>query len=274
MKIITDIISLRTNLKHKLDIAFVPTMGNLHNGHLSLIRKAKQQANCIVVSIFVNRLQFLPNEDFNQYPRTFEEDCRLLKNLDVDFVFAPDEKTLYPIQQAFLLELPHIANILEGKFRPGFFRGVTTVILKLFNIVQPQIAIFGKKDYQQLQITREMVQQLNFPIEIIACETVRFSDGLALSSRNHYLNEAERIKASYLYQSLLLIKQAVEKGNRNFESLQEEATNSLVVHGWKVDYLAIQQRNTFTPALMDDNNLIVLGAAWLGKTRLIDNIEI
>ncbi|SFP70580.1 pantothenate synthetase [Nitrosomonas cryotolerans] len=273
MKIITDIISLRTYLKDKQSVSFVPTMGNLHEGHLSLVRTAKQHADYNVVSIFVNRLQFSPNEDFNQYPRTFERDCSLLKEAGVNVIFAPSEKILYPVQQEFLLSLPPLARTLEGRFRPDFFQGVATIVLKLFNIVQPKTAVFGKKDYQQLLLVREMVQQLNLPIEIISGETARSSNGLALSSRNNYLREEQRLEACRLYQSLLLIKQEVISGNTDFKMLEINAIKNLIQHGWKVDYITIQ-RSTLTPAKPNDKDLVVLGAAWLGKTRLIDNLEI
>ena len=223
MDIITDIASLRARLKRESSIALVPTMGNLHEGHLSLVRIAQQQTDCVVASIFVNRLQFAPTEDFDKYPRTLADDCELLKDLGVNVVFAPDEKTLYPVQQEFMLEPPPVANMLEGEFRPGFFRGVATVVLKLFNIVQPQVAVFGKKDYQQLHIVREMVRQLNLPLEVVAGETGRASDGLALSSRNRYLSNAERAEAVRLYQALAKVKLEVETGSKNFQALAENA---------------------------------------------------
>ena len=177
MKIFNDIAALRNSLNGKQQIAFVPTMGNLHTGHLALIKQAKQLSDYVVVSIFVNRLQFLPHEDFDRYPRTFDNDCKLLAELNVNTVFAPNEEILFPTKQEFLLALPPVADTLEGEFRPGFFRGVATIVLKLFNIIQPDMAIFGKKDYQQLHIVREMVRQLNFPIEIVAGETIRAPDG-------------------------------------------------------------------------------------------------
>ena len=276
MELVTDIPSLRERLRKDTSIAFVPTMGNLHEGHLSLVRTAKQNADCTVVSIFVNQLQFSPTEDYNKYPRTLEKDCALLKDINADVVFVPNEKILYPETQEFLLMLPSVAHILEGKYRPGFFRGVTTVVLKLFNIVQPQIAIFGKKDYQQLYIVDKMVKQLNLPIEIIACDTVRMHDGLAQSSRNCYLNENQRSESIRLYQTLYQIKKSVEEGNNNFKMLQDNAIKNMIQHNWKVDYITIRQRSTLEPAVINDNNnrLIVLGAAWLGDIRLIDNIEI
>jgi len=274
VKIFNDITTLRKNLSNERTIAFVPTMGNLHAGHLALIKHAKQLADCVVVSIFVNRLQFLPHEDFNRYPRTFDEDCRLLSELNVNTVFAPDEKILFPTKQEFLLALPSVADILEGEFRPGFFRGVATIVLKLFNIIQPHYAVFGKKDYQQLHIVREMVRQLNLPVEIIAGETVRAPDGLALSSRNQYLNQVQRIEACHLYQTLVEIKEKIISGYKDFLTLQANATKMLTERGWKVDYIQIQKSNSLMPAHIDDQDLVILGAAWLDKARLIDNLEI
>jgi pantoate--beta-alanine ligase len=249
-------------------------MGNLHEGHLSLMQIAKQRAGCLVASIFVNRLQFEQISDFDQYPRTPTDDYKLLENHGVDVVFAPTEKDIYPVRQKFLIEPPPLANILEGEFRPGFFRGVATIVLKLFNLVQPQLAIFGKKDYQQLCIMREMVRQLNLSIEIDVGETVRASDGLALSSRNRYLNSEERTEAARLYQALSKIKQEIETGNRNFKKLQNDARETLVNHGWKVDYIVLRQGDTLASVQVNNRNLIVLGAAKLGTTRLIDNLEI
>lgn len=274
MEIISDILSLRLRLKREPYVVFVPTMGNLHEGHLSLIQIAKKKAGCLVASIFVNRLQFSQAKEFDQYPRTLTEDSRLLEKYGVDVLFVPEEKSIYPVQQEFLLEPLPMANLLEGRFRPGFFRGVVTIVLKLFNLVQPQVAIFGKKDYQQLCIVREMVRQLNLPIEIDTAETVRASDGLALSSRNRFLSDKERTEAVHLYKVLSRIKQEVEMGNKNFQSLQENAIEALVSHGWKVDYIILRQLDTLFSIQSDDRNMIVLGAAQLGTTRLIDNLEL
>lgn len=275
MEIVTDIAALRAILRNKKSITFVPTMGNLHEGHLSLIQKAQQQeTDCIVVSIFVNQLQFLPHEDFEQYPRTLKKDCELLNDYDVNIVFAPNEKTLYPEPQETLLTLPPIANELEGKFRPGFFCGVATIVLKLFNIIEPQIAIFGSKDYQQLHIVKKIVKQLNLPIRIIAGDTIRLQNELALSSRNQYLNKKQLKEATRLYQTLNEIKQAVEKGNKDFNFLQENAIDKLTKHGWNVDYIELRQKGNLSNATLYDTDLVVLGAAWLNKTRLIDNLEI
>jgi pantoate--beta-alanine ligase len=249
-------------------------MGNLHEGHLSLMQIAKQKSGCLVASVFVNRLQFEQIKDFDQYPRTLADDCKLLESHNVDVLFVPDDKCIYPTRQEFLIEPLPLANTLEGEFRPGFFRGVATLVLKFFNLVQPQLAIFGKKDYQQLCIMREMVRQLNLSVEIDVGETVRASDGLALSSRNRYLSGEERTEAAHLYQVLSKIKQEIEIGSRDFQELQDSARETLVSHGWKVDYIALRQLDTLAPIQADDRNLVVLGAARLGATRLIDNLEI
>jgi len=274
MEIVSTIAALRARLEGERKIAFVPTMGNLHEGHLALIKLARTHAPCVAASIFVNRLQFGPTEDFAQYPRTLEEDCAKLKSCGVDVVFAPDENVLYPVPQQVMVDLPPVANELCGKFRLGHFRGVATVVLKLFNVVQPQTAVFGKKDYQQLFIIREMVRELNLPIEIIAAETERDADGLALSSRNGYLSAAERLEAARLYRTLVYIKERIEAGERDFGGLQEKAEKSLDSHGWRVDYVAVRKSSTFEPAQTGDKSLVVLGAAWLGKIRLIDNLEV
>ncbi len=274
MEIISDISVLRTRLKPEQSIGFVPTMGNLHEGHLSLVTITQQHARCTVVSLFVNRLQFSPHEDFDRYPRTLQNDFALLKEAGVDIVFLPDEKTIYPAPQTFQLLLPALADTLEGAFRPGFFRGVTTVVLKLFNIVQPHIAVFGKKDYQQLHLVRDMVEQLNLPITILAGETIRLENGLAFSSRNSYLTSLERTEASQLYQSLNQIKHAITAGERNLTLLEETAKQQLNQRNWRVDYLSVMQRNTLLPATPQDTELVILGAAWLGTTRLIDNLEV
>ena len=274
MEVVSTIDALRTRLQGERKIAFVPTMGNLHEGHLTLMKLARQHAPCVVASIFVNRLQFGPTEDFAQYPRTLEEDCARLKSCKVDIAFTPDENVLYPVPQRVMVDLPPVANELCGKFRPGHFRGVATVVLKLFNIVQPQTAVFGKKDYQQLFIIRELVRELNLPIEIISAETARDANGLALSSRNSYLSAAERLEAARLYQTLVYIKEQIESGERDFGELQEKAEKKLDSHGWRVDYVAVRKSLTMEPAQATDKALVVLGAAWLGKIRLIDNLEV
>lgn len=249
-------------------------MGNLHEGHLALVRKAKKNADCVVVSIYVNPLQFLPNEDFNQYPRTLSEDCRLLQNLGVDIVFAPDDKILFPVEQEILVLLPPVADQFEGRFRPGFFRGVATIVLKLFHIIQPDIAIFGKKDYQQLHIIRRMVQQLNLQVEVLDEEIIRAPDGLALSSRNRYLNDNQRIEANHLYQTLNAVKTAIQTGQSNFSFLERNALDKLETRGWAVDYIAVLNQNSLLPAHSEDKALVIVAAARIGQTRLIDNIEL
>jgi pantoate--beta-alanine ligase len=271
--ILTDISSLRARLKRESSVALVPTMGGLHEGHLSLVRLAQEKADCVVASIFVNRLQFAPTDDFNRYPRALVDDCELLEQCGTDVVFAPSEDTLYPERQEITVELPAVANTLEGEFRPGFFRGVATVVLKLFNIVEPQVAVFGKKDYQQLHLVRELVRQLNYSLEIVAGETVRAPDNLALSSRNRYLTVESRAEATRLYQALAQVQHGIEKGNTRFNDLEQDATRILYEHGWKTDYISVRHAHTLAPAQEGDENMVVLGAAWLGETRLIDNLE-
>ncbi|MHB9101278.1 MAG: pantoate--beta-alanine ligase [Sulfuricella sp.] len=272
MQIISTTQKLRGRLKSEPSIAFVPTMGNLHQGHLALVRQAREQGRCVVVSIFVNPLQFGPNEDFAQYPRTFEQDCEKLAGL-ADVVFAPTVEDIYPEQQQVFVDVP-LADELCGAFRPGHFRGVATVVLKLLNIVQPQAAVFGKKDYQQLQVIRAMVRQLNLPLEIVAGETLRAGDSLALSSRNGYLGAEERTEAVRLYRNLVQIRESMLAGNRDFSVLEREAIADLEAHGWRVDYVSVRNAATLLPAAPCDAGLVVLAAAWLGKTRLIDNLEI
>jgi pantoate--beta-alanine ligase len=273
LDILTDISSLRARLKRESSVSFVPTMGGLHEGHLSLVRLAQKKADCVVASIFVNRLQFAPNEDFDRYPRTFADDCKLLEQRGTDVVFAPSEHTLYPVQQEIMVEPPAVANSLEGEFRPGFFRGVATVVLKLFNIVEPQVAVFGKKDYQQLHLVRELVRQFNYSLEIVAGETIRAPDNLALSSRNRYLTET-RVEAARLYQVLAQVKREIEKGNTRFNDLEQNATRILYEHGWKTDYISVRHAHTLAPAQEGDEDMVVLGAARLRETRLIDNVEL
>jgi pantoate--beta-alanine ligase len=273
MQIISTIAELRTRLSNERAIAFVPTMGNLYDGHLNLMRLAREHGNCVVASIFVNPLQFGPNEDFDKYPRTLEADCAKLQSL-ADVVFAPSVNEMYPEQQTVFVEPPTIANELDGASRPGHFRGMATVVLKLLNIVQPQVALFGKKDYQQLHIIRSMVAQLNLPVRIIGSETVRAADGLALSSRNQYLNTAERSEATFLYQTLQGMQQAILQGERDMERLQKQAVEALAARGWKVDYVAVRNQSDLLAASLEERDLVVLAAARLGSTRLIDNVEV
>ena len=274
MEVIKSIRELRQRLQSEPTVACVPTMGNIHEGHLRLVKIAHQHAPFVVTTIFVNRLQFGQHEDFDKYPRTFEDDCAKLAAHGCHAVFAPDEGQMYPEAQVFSVEPPPVANKLEGRFRPGHFRGMATVVLKLFNIVQPQAAVFGKKDYQQLHIVRHMVEQFALPIQIVAAETRRAEDGLALSSRNRFLSPEERKEAPRLYQALSQVKEAVESGERNFEAIEFAADALLARHGWRVDYVVVRRRATLTSPEPGDRDLVVLGAAKLGKTRLIDNLEI
>ena len=273
MEIISSIADFRIRLRDETNIAFVPTMGNLHEGHLDLVRIAREKGKCVVVSIFVNPLQFGPSEDFDQYPRTLEADCAKLRGL-ADVVFAPSANEVYPEQQCVFVEPPSIANELCGAFRPGHFRGVATVVLKLLNIVQPQVAVFGKKDYQQWIVVRQMATQLNLPVDIVGGETVRAADGLALSSRNQYLSVNERTESVILYQTLLVMKQALLGGENNFLKLEQRAAESLVTRGWRVDYVAVRAQADLAKPQQGEGNLVILAAAWLGKTRLIDNLEV
>ena len=279
MKIISSIDELRDQLRGQLRTAFVPTMGNLHEGHLSLMRLARRHGDPVVASIFVNRLQFGPNEDFEKYPRTFADDVEKLEKEGVYVLFAPTERDLYPEPQEFRVQPPSdLGNILEGEFRPGFFNGVTTVVLKLFSCVQPSVAVFGKKDYQQLMIIRNMTRQFALPTEIIAADTWRAEDGLALSSRNTYLSESERNEAPTLYAELQAVAQAVRDGNLDISMLEKKSMQKLASRGWNPDYVSIRKRINLQPPTADDltqnEPLIVLTAAKLGATRLIDNLEI
>ena len=278
MQIISTIAELRKRLATERAIAFVPTMGNLHEGHLNLMRLAREHGECVVASIFVNPLQFGPNEDFDRYPRTLEADCAKLQGL-ADAVFAPSVNEMYPGQQTVFVEPPAIANELDGASRPGHFRGMATVVLKLLNIVQPHTALFGKKDYQQLHIIRRMAEQLNLPVRIVGGETVRAADGLALSSRNQYLSEAQRKDAIFLYQTLQGMKLALLQGERDMERLQQQAVEALSARGWAVDYVAVRnQSDLLQPGVMQgepaQRDLVVLAAGKLGNTRLLDNVEV
>jgi len=257
--------------------AFVPTMGNLHAGHLALVRQARSiagPAQPVVTSIFVNRLQFAPHEDFDTYPRTLARDCELLAPAGNDLVFAPAERELYPEPQGYTVQPPSaLADVLEGHFRPGFFTGVCTVVLKLFNLVQPGVAVFGKKDYQQWLIVRRLVQQLALPIEVVGGETERADDGLALSSRNGYLSAAERAEASRLSHCLRGIAAAVSTGREDWAELEAQALETLARHGWAPDYVAVRRRSDLGEPVAGAA-LVVLAAARLGSTRLIDNLEL
>ncbi len=280
MQIVRTVGELRRALGASRGAAFVPTMGNLHEGHLSLMRLGKAAGQPLVASIFVNRLQFAPHEDFASYPRTFEADCAKLRALGCDLLFAPDERELYPVEQAFRVATPHgLGDILEGEFRPGFFEGVATVVLKLFGCVQPAVAVFGKKDYQQLMVVRSMVEQFNLPITIVPGETMREADGLAMSSRNGYLDAAERAEAPALARALQALAQRAARAGTPLAVAEAErqALNDLRARGWKPDYLAVRRRADLAPPQAADlgapGTLVALGAAKLGTTRLIDNLE-
>jgi pantoate--beta-alanine ligase len=279
MKIVSSIEELRDQLRGQLRTAFVPTMGNLHEGHLSLMRLARTHGDPVVASIFINRLQFGPNDDFDKYPRTFQSDVEKLEKEGVYVLFAPNEQELYPEPQEFRVRPPDdLGNMLEGEFRPGFFTGVTTVVLKLLSCVQPKVAVFGKKDYQQLMIVRNMARQFALPTEIVAAETYRAEDGLALSSRNGYLSEAERAEAPQLYQALDHIAAQVRAGNHNLAQLEAAAMSGLKARGWIPDYIAVRKRSNLQKPdptdLAQGAPLVTLAAAKLGITRLIDNLEI
>lgn len=275
MKICETIASLQETLSKAGRIAFVPTMGNLHDGHITLMRQARSHGDCVVASIFVNRLQFRPGEDFDKYPRTFEADCQRLEAAGVDVLFFPSEAEMYPQPQQYHVEPPaEQASILEGEFRPGHFRGVATVVAKLFNIVQPQVALFGRKDYQQLMVLRNMTRDLALPIDIIAGETVRAADGLALSSRNGYLSEAERNEAPNLYRILSGIRSAILQGEKDYPRLEKAAMAELTARGWRPDYIAVREKLALQCPSAHDSGLVILAAALLGSTRLIDNLEV
>ena len=287
MQIINTVAELRQALNkpnHQANIGFVPTMGNLHAGHIHLVNLAKQQCNCVVVSIFVNPLQFGANEDLANYPRTLEADCEKLKAAGCDMVFAPTVGEMYPqitqsaagiqLNQSMTIVPPDIANDLCGASRPGHFAGVATVVAKLFNMVQPQMAFFGKKDFQQLFVIRELVQQFNYPIKIVAGKTVRETSGLALSSRNGYLSAAQKQQAAALNETLHEIALAIQTQNADFESLENAAKTKLNLLGWQVDYVTVRNALNLQPACQADQHLVILAAAKIGNTRLIDNIEL
>ncbi|MDA8383368.1 MAG: pantoate--beta-alanine ligase [Betaproteobacteria bacterium] len=273
MLIVADRPGLKRALAAREEVALVPTMGNLHDGHLKLVELARGRSACVVVSIFVNPLQFGPSEDLATYPRTLAEDCAKLERAGASVVFAPSEAVLYPRPQRVFVEPPPIAGDLCGAFRPGHFRGVATVVLKLFHLVGPRFAVFGKKDYQQLFIIRAMAEQLDVPVEIVAGETLRAADGLALSSRNGYLGPVERAQAPRLYQVLRECAQALTAGTRCAD-VEQAGRARLESHGWRVDYVAVRSQATLSPPVRGDTALVVLGAAWLGRTRLIDNVEV
>lgn len=278
MKVVHNIQELRDQMQGQTRVAFVPTMGNLHQAHLSLMKLARQHGDPVVASIFVNRLQFGPNEDFDQYPRTLQDDvAKMEQERDVYVLFAPSEKEMYPEPQNFRVSPPdHLGRILEGHFRPDFFEGVCTVVLKLFSCVQPRVAVFGKKDYQQLMVVRQMVRQFQLPVEILAHETVREDDGLAMSSRNRYLSEAERAEAPRLYQALQEMARQLQQGLSR-DDIEAQAVRTLAERGWKVDYMALRRQSDLLEPTEEQiqagEPLVALAAAKLGATRLIDNLE-
>lgn len=279
MQIIHTIAALRAALKNQASIAFVPTMGNLHAGHIYLVEIARQHAECVVVSIFVNPLQFGPNEDLANYPRTLEADCEKLETAGADIVFAPNASEMYPETQTMTITPPPIASELCGASRPGHFAGVATVVMKLFNMVffngsTRQVAVFGKKDFQQLFIVKALVRQFNLPIEVIAGETVREADGLAMSSRNGYLSAQDRASATQLNSALQSIVDAIKSGNKTFPALETTAIQQLSQAGWQVDYIAVRSAKTLLIPKEHERDLVVLGAAKIGTTRLIDNLTI
>lgn len=273
MQVIRTIAELRPALATRGGITLVPTMGNLHAGHLSLVRIARERGSTVIASIFVNRLQFAPHEDFAEYPRTLERDCELLADNGCDIVFAPADQEIYPEAQAYTVHAPpDLADILEGQVRPGFFTGVCTVVLKLFNIVQPAAAVFGKKDYQQLLVIRKLVRQLALPIDVVAADTVRDASGLALSSRNGYLSGPQRAQAAQLHLALRALVVAAQSGQTDWPRLETQASEFLAARGWQPDYVAIRRQGDLKPP-SPGAALVVLGAARLGGTRLIDNLE-
>lgn len=274
MQVLHTVTELRAALAGQTGTAFVPTMGNLHTGHMSLVELARRHGQPVVASIFVNPLQFGADEDFERYPRTLDADCAKLATAGCDIVFAPAVSELYPVPQTFTVQpSASLTQDLDGAFRPGHFNGVATVVLKLFNLVQPHVAVFGKKDFQQLLVIRELVRQFNLPIEIVAGDTLREADGLAMSSRNGYLDASERIQATLLQRELGAIRAAVQSGERDFETLTATACRRLKMAGWRVDYVELRDAVNLQAPASDTRQLVVLGAAWLGKTRLIDNFD-
>ena len=274
MDVIHSVTALRERLQREPNNVFVPTMGNLHPGHIQLIGIAKARAACTVVSVFVNRLQFGPKEDFDRYPRTLGADSEKCDAAGVDVVFAPDEREIYPESQTYVVEPSDLQHILEGAARPKHFSGVATVVLKLFNMVRPHSAIFGKKDYQQYLVLRDMVRQFALPIEIIPVETVRAKDGLALSSRNQYLSQEQRKEAPRLYRTLSRIRDELASGSREIQRLEFEGMANLARNGWRVDYVAVRRQADLQPPEPTDTELVVVAAARLVGTRLIDNVEV
>lgn len=280
MQRISDILPLREQRrKWQIDgkvIGFVPTMGNLHQGHLQLVKEAKKVCDVVVVSIFVNPMQFGPSEDLDAYPRTLEQDSQYLEELGVECLFTPRAKDIYArgLEQQTFVEVPGISYMICGASRPGHFRGVATIVCKLFNMVQPNHAFFGEKDFQQLQVIKAMVQDLSMNLKIHGVPTVREADGLAMSSRNGYLTESERKVAPILYQSMLKLSEQIVAGRRDFRKLINEHSLTLYNSGFKTDYIEIRSADTLLQPGHEDTELVILAAAFLGKTRLIDNIPV
>jgi len=274
MDVIHNVADVRARLAREDSVVLVPTMGNLHAGHIALVQKAREHGRCVAVSIFVNRLQFEPGGDFDRYPRTLEADCEKLARAKCDVVFAPDEREMYPAPQEIVLSPPRVAHTLEGEYRAGHFQGVVTVVAKLLNIARPDVAIFGKKDYQQLLVLQQLVRQLNFGIRVVPGETVREPDGLAMSSRNGYLSADERKEAVRLSHVLRGVQDAIGAGRRDFAEMEKAAKAELAARGWRPDYIAVRRRADLGTPGADDRELVALGAAWLGRTRLIDNLEV
>lgn len=272
MRLIHSAAELRSTLADARETALVPTMGNLHSGHISLIELAKRHGHPVVASIFVNPLQFGAGEDFGRYPRTLDADCAQLEAAGCDIAFAPDVQEMYPEPQTFSV-LPPLADELCGAYRPGHFQGVATVVLKLFNMVQPRYAAFGKKDYQQLFILKGLLRQFNLPIVMLEGETGRAEDGLALSSRNGYLNSEERAEAPRLYRVLRAAAQRIEADEADLATIEQASADELTRHGWRVDYIAVRSQRTLMPPSAEETDLVILAAAHLGRTRLIDNLE-
>ena len=260
-------------LKKLTNIAFVPTMGNHHDGHVKLIEEALKKTKYVVVSIFINPLQFNSKDDFKNYPRTLDEDLLMLQKLDVPFVFVPSKEDIIDSSQTIEIHLSDIANDLCGRFRPGHFNGVATIVCKLFNLIQPELAFFGKKDFQQLFLIKELVKQLNYPIHIIAIDTVRHKDGLAKSSRNNLLSKEDRKKAPQLFELMSAMKEKVMEKKLSFKEIESDAERLLNDSGWIVDYLAIRSAQSLKTPVHNEKKMVILGAATLGSVRLIDNIE-
>jgi pantoate--beta-alanine ligase len=279
MQVVHSSKALKEALKNHPKIAFVPTMGNLHAGHIQLVNIAKQQAECVVVSIFVNPLQFDSAIDLEKYPRTLAADCKLLEKAGATIVFAPTIEEMYPdfdgksLNQTMVITPPPIADTLCGASRPGHFAGVATVVAKLFNLVQPDIAVFGKKDFQQLMIIRALVKQFNFAIEIVAADIVREANGLAMSSRNGHFNAQQKEEAAQLNQALNIAIKTVKSSQSDFSTIEKQTTEQLTKQGWQVDYVSIRDALSLKPAQEGDVQLVILAAATLANIRLIDNIE-